>query len=178
MHLRAVFGLLALLSLVSLPGALVWELGKASLSVTSSGRQHPEQAVIDTPAIPIVAATAEQQDVPIYLFALGTVQALNTVTVRSRVDGQLQSLSFQEGQDVHAGDVLAKLDPRPFEATLRQMDANLRRDAAQLRSAKAELDRTRNLATRDFASRQSLDIQGAVVQQLEAAIDADQAQID
>src|SRR5262249_39393402 len=138
----------------------------------------PGQPASDNPSIPIVATTAELQDVPIYLFALGTVQSLNTVTVRSRVDGQLQSLRFREGEEVHAGDILAVIDSRPLQAALRQMEANLRRDQAQLRSAEAELDRTRKLATRDWASRQSLDIQIAQVQQLEAAIDADQAQID
>jgi membrane fusion protein, multidrug efflux system len=178
MRLRAIFGALMLLLAASLPGALVWQLGDASPPDTGRGRHDLEQAVIDDPAIPIVAATAEPQDVPIYLFALGTAQAVNTVTVRSRVDGQLQSLRFREGQDVRAGDVLAIVDPRPLEAALRQMEANLRRDQAQLRSAEAELDRTRKLAMRDLASRQSLDIQTALVKQLEASIDADQAQID
>jgi membrane fusion protein, multidrug efflux system len=178
MRLRAIFGALMLLLAVSLSGALVWQLGDASPPDTGRGRHDLEQAVIDDPAIPVVVATAEPQDVPIFLFALGTVQAVNTVTVRSRVDGQLQSLHFREGQDVRAGDVLARLDPRPFEAALRQMEANLRRDQAQLRSAEAELDRTRKLAVRDLASRQSLDVQVAQVQQLEAAIEADQAQID
>ncbi len=178
MRLRSVFGALTLLLVASLPGAVVWELSNASPSDAVRDPHQAEQAMIDDPAIPIVAATAEPQDVPIYLFALGTVQAVNTVTVRSRVDGQLQSLRFREGQDVRAGDVLAILDPRPLQATLRQMEANLRRDQAQLRSAEADLDRTRKLAMRNLASRQSLDVGVAQVQQLEAAIDADQAQID
>ncbi len=178
MLLRAVFGAVALLSVASVPGALVWELSNASLSTAMGARHDTEQAVSNDPPIPIVAGTADPQDVPIYIFALGTVQALSTVTVRSRVDGQLQSLRFQEGQDVRAGDILAKVDPRPFEAALRQMEANLRRDQAQLRSAKVELERTRNLLARGLASRQSLDMQGAQVEQLEATVDADQAQIE
>jgi len=178
MRLRTIFGALMLLLAVGVPGALVWELGDSSPRDTGRGQHDLEQAVIGEPAVPVVAAVAEPHDVPIYLLALGTVQAVNTVTVRSRVDGQLQSLRFREGQDVHAGDVVATLDPRPFEAALRQMEANLRRDQAQLRSAEAELDRTRQLAMRDLASRQSLDVQIAQVQQLEATIEADRAQIE
>src|SRR6266446_729077 len=178
MRLRAVFSTLALLLAIGLPGAFVWQLSDTSPPSAARSRLDAEQTMIGDPAIPIVAGAAEPQDVPIYLFALGTVQALNTVTIRSRVDGQLQALRFHEGEEVHAGDVLAMIDPRPLQATLRQMEANLRRDQAQLRSAEAELERTRKLAMRDLASRQSLDIQTAQVQQLEAAIDADQAQID
>ncbi len=178
MRLRSIFGTLALLLAASLSGAVVWELSNASPSDAVTDPHQAQQATIDDPAIPIVAVTVEPQDVPIYLFAPGTIQAVNTVTVRSRVDGQLQSLRFREGQDVRAGDVLAILDSRPLQATLRQMEANLRRDQAQLRSAEADLDRTRKLALRDLASRQNLDVGVAQVQQLEAAIDADQAQID
>jgi multidrug efflux system membrane fusion protein len=133
---------------------------------------------MNNPPVPIVAETVERQDVSIYLFGLGTVQAFNTVRVGSRVDGQLQRLGFQEGQDVRAGDVLAQIDPLPFQAALRQMEANLRRDQAQLRSAKADFERTLALATRDLASRQNVDIRRSSVEQIEAAIAADQAQID
>src|SRR5260370_23775958 len=99
MLLRAGFGAVALLSVASVPGALVWELSNASLSTAIGARHDTEQAMSNDPPIPIVAATADSQDVPIYIFALGTVQPLNTVTVRSRVDGELLSLRFQEGQD-------------------------------------------------------------------------------
>src|SRR5438552_1767388 len=115
MRMRAVFGILALLLAIGLPG-VVWQLSDASLPGPARGRLDAEQKAVTDPPIPIVAGAAEPQDVPIYLFALGTVQALNTVTVRSRVDGQLQALRFHEGEEVHAGDVLAMIDPRPLQA--------------------------------------------------------------
>src|SRR5206468_3895311 len=104
MRLRGVFGVLALLLAAGLPG-VVWQLSDASPPGAARSRLDAEQTVAGDPPIPIVAGAAEPQDVPIYLFALGTVQALNTVTVRSRVDGQLQALRFHEGEEVHAGDV-------------------------------------------------------------------------
>jgi len=166
-----VLGGLALVTVFCLFSNLGWHAGTTGWNATTT--RGPVNS-----AIPIVAGTAERQDVAIYLFGLGAVQAFNTVRVSSRVDGQLDKLEFQEGQDVHAGDVLARIDPRPFQAALRQMEANLRRDQAQLSSAKVELDRTLALATREFASRQNVDIRRSSVEQLEAAIEADQALID
>jgi multidrug efflux system membrane fusion protein len=128
--------------------------------------------------IPIVAGEVAQRDVPIYLSGLGSVVAFNTATVKPQVDGKLIKVNFQEGQDVKAGDVLALIDPRPFEAALRQMEANQKRDQAQLLNARADLARYRDLSRRDFASRQSVDTQQAQVGQLEATVAADQAQID
>jgi membrane fusion protein, multidrug efflux system len=128
--------------------------------------------------IPIVAGEVAQRDVPIYLSGLGSVVAFNTATVKPQIDGKLIKVNFQEGQDVKAGDVLALIDPRPFEATLRQMEANQKRDQAQLVNARADLQRYFDLAKRDFASRQSVDTQQAQVGQLEASVAADQAQID
>lgn len=178
MRLRPVIWLLALISLVSLPGDFVWHAGVGLQSITSNSQNETDWAATSNPPVPIIAGAVEQQDVPIYLFGLGTVQAFNTVTVSSRVDGQLQKLAFQEGQDVHAGDVLAQIDPRPLQATLRQTEANLRRDQAQLQSVKTEFERILNLATREFASLQSVDLQRALVLQLEASVEADRAQID
>src|SRR6267143_5151105 len=106
MRLRGVFGVLALLLAIGLPG-VVWQLNDASPPGAARTRLDAVHTAVGDPAIPIVAGAAEPQDVPIYLFALGTVQALNTVTVRSRVDGQLQALRFHEGEEVHAGDVLS-----------------------------------------------------------------------
>ena len=107
---------------------------------------------------------------------IGTVQAFNTVTVRARVDGTLQEVRFKEGQDVKAGDVLALIDPRPFQATLDQAVANKAKDEAQL--AKAKLDLKRFVDLRDFASKQSVDTQGTLVAQLEAAVKSDEAMIE
>ena len=128
--------------------------------------------------IPVVVGEVAQRDVPIYLTGLGSVVAFNTVSIKPQVDGKLIKVNFQEGQDVKAGDVLALIDPRPFEATLRQMEANQKRDQVQLANARADFARYSDLAKRDFASRQSVDTQQAQVGQLEAAVASDQAQID
>lgn len=127
-------------------------------------------------AIPVVSDTARQADVPIVLSTIGTVQAFNTVTVRARVDGQLEKVALTEGQDVKAGDVLAQIDPRPFQAALEQAQAAKARDEAQLANAKRDLQRFTDL--KEFASRQSVDTQNALVAQLGAALQGDQAAID
>jgi multidrug efflux system membrane fusion protein len=130
------------------------------------------------PGVPVQAAAATQRDVPLYLTGLGTVQAFNTVTVKTRVDGELQKVAFTEGQEVKTGDLLAQIDPRPFQATLDQATAKKVQDEAQLANAKLDLQRYVNLATRDFATRQQLDTQKALVSQLEAQIEGDQGAID
>ena len=96
--------------------------------------------------IPVIAGEVAQRDVPIYLTGLGSVVAFNTVSIKPQVDGKLIKVNFQEGQDVKAGDVLALIDPRPFEAALRQMEANQKRDQAQLVNARADLARYSDLA--------------------------------
>jgi membrane fusion protein, multidrug efflux system len=149
------------------------------------GRQHhatanvaAETAPTPAPAIPVSAGTAERRDVPIYLTGLGTVQAFNTVTVKTRVDGELVKVAFTEGQDVKAGDLLAQIDPRPFQATLDQAAAKKVQDEANLANAKLDLQRFSDLATRSFAPKQQVDTQRAMVTQLEAQIRGDQAAID
>jgi multidrug efflux system membrane fusion protein len=107
---------------------------------------------------------------------LGSVQALNTVRIGTRIDGHLVSMALREGQEVKAGEVLAHIDARPYQAAVRQSEANLRRDQAELRGAKIDLERM--LAARAYTSGQSIDNQRAKVEQLEATIDSDQAQID
>jgi membrane fusion protein, multidrug efflux system len=136
------------------------------------------QAAGPPSAIPVEASAASAMDIPIYLLGLGSVQPFNTVTVRSRVDGQIEQIAFQEGQMVKEGDLLVRIDARPFQAALDQARAKKAQDQAQLTSAQADLERTNQLAARDYASRQQLNTQRATVGALTAQLQADQAAID
>jgi multidrug efflux system membrane fusion protein len=128
--------------------------------------------------VPITEGRAETRDVPIWLSGIGSVQPLNAVTVKVRVDGQLDRVTFTEGQDVHKGDVLAQIDSRSFRAQLKQAQANKAKDEAQLANARLDLERSTRLEARGVASKQTLDTQRAQVTALEAAVEADQAAID
>jgi multidrug efflux system membrane fusion protein len=130
------------------------------------------------PAIPVVASKVERADIPIELSGLGTVQALNSVLVRSRVDGQIVKINFTEGKDVHAGDILIEIDPAPYEAALAQAQANKLKDQALHDNAKLDLDRATRLAKTGATSTQQLDTATALVAQLEASVNSDQAAID
>ena len=121
---------------------------------------------------------ARRADFPVVLEGLGQVQAYNTVLVRARVDGQIDKIAFNEGQVVKKGDLLAQIDPRPFQATLDQAVAKKAQDEANLANAKLDLTRYATLAKQDFATRQQLDTQNALVLQLTATIAADAAAID
>lgn len=130
------------------------------------------------PAVPVLVALAQQQDVQLYHTGLGVAQAFNTVTVKARVDGQLDKIAFAEGQDVKAGDLLAQIDPRPFQAALAQAQAAKARDEAQLANARIELQRATSLMTREFGTQARVDTAQAQVATLSAAIQGDQAAID
>jgi multidrug efflux system membrane fusion protein len=130
------------------------------------------------PAIAVDAAAVTNADVPVYLLGLGTVQAFYTVTVTARVDGELQKIAFTEGQTVHKGDLLAQIDPRPNQAAYEQAVATKAKDAAQLENAKRDLERFVLLQPEDLASKQTVDTQHALVDQLVAQVRADQAMID
>ncbi len=117
-------------------------------------------------------------DVPIYLNGLGAVQAFNNVVVRSRVDGEIVTIAFEEGQTVRAGDMLAQIDPRPYQAALDQALAKKQQDEATLSSSKLDLARTNQLAAREFASKQQLDQQTAGVGSQSAQLSIDQAAIE
>jgi membrane fusion protein, multidrug efflux system len=130
------------------------------------------------PTVPIVAGTVAQHDVPIYLTGVGTVIAYNTDVVRAQIQGQIISINFTEGQTVHAGDLLAQIDPRPYQALIDQYVGNLERDQAQLKNAQANLTRYTQLGTKGWATPQLVETQQAQVGELQAAIKSDQALID
>ena len=130
------------------------------------------------PTAPIVAGTVTQHDVPIYLTGVGTVIAYNTDVVRAQIQGQLISINFTEGQAVHAGDLLAQIDPRPYQALIDQYIGNLERDQSQLKNAEANLKRYSQLGTNGWATPQLIETQQAQVGELQAAIKSDNALID
>jgi membrane fusion protein, multidrug efflux system len=146
--------------------------------VAVSRQPKSQHARAAPPAIPVTVAAAVQRDVPIYYDALGTVQAFNTVAIRAQVNGQIVSVDFRQGQDVHKGDVLAKIDPAPFKAALDQAVAKKNEDQAQLVAAEKDLTRFTTLARRSFETQQNVDLQQAKVDQFKAAIAADQAAIE
>lgn len=170
MRPRWVLGLVAVLLLGS--GVAVWRYSddsKASASVNTT----PDMG----PAIPVTFGTAETKDVPVFITALGTVQAFNTVTVKVRVDGQLVKVAFTEGQTVKEGDLLAQIDPRPFQATLDTNVATKAKDQAQLDNARLDLVRFRTAGV-IANTQQQIDTQAALVRQLEATVQGDQANIE
>ena len=128
--------------------------------------------------VPVVLADVAVRDMPLWLSGLGTVQASNTVTVRPRVGGSLDTVNFTEGQDVKAGDVLAQIDPRPYRAALEQVKARQSQNEAQLANARRELDRIRALVANDAESRRILERQESAVAQSTAQLKADQAAIE
>src|SRR5437879_495798 len=164
-------GLFALLIVVAGGGALV--LSRPWRSAAGAQGRAP-----GSPRIPVVAAAARTRDVGVYLSGLGSVTPLNMVTVRSRVDGELIAVHFQEGQIVRSGDLLAEIDPRPFQAQLTQFEGQLERDQALLHNARLDLKRFQVLVTTDAVPRQQLDTQVSLVHQLEGTVKNDQGQIE
>ena len=142
----------------------------------SKGGQRGATASSDP--VPVIATPAKLADVPVYLDGVGTAKALNTVTVRSQVDGKLIKISFTEGQDVDKGYVLAKIDPVTYQAAYDQTVAKKAQDEAQLANARLDLERYTRLAATNAVNKQQLDTQKAMVAQLEAQIKLDQAAID
>jgi multidrug efflux system membrane fusion protein len=146
-------------------------------SVQSKANAARAGAAANAP-VPVVAAAARTGDIDIDLSGLGSVTALNTAVVKSRVDGQLLRIRFQEGQAVRAGELLAELDPRPFQVQLMQAQGQRAKDEAALQNAKVDLQRYQVLMQEDSIPRQQLDTQAATVKQFEAALQSDQAQIE
>jgi multidrug efflux system membrane fusion protein len=136
------------------------------------------QASAKPPALMISTATAQKGDIGVYVRALGVVTPVNTVAVKSRVDGQLVKVNYQEGQQVKAGDELVEIDPAPFQAALAQAEGQLARDTALLENAKLDLERYREAFTKNAIPRQQFDTQGATVHQYEGTVKLDQGQVD
>ena len=128
--------------------------------------------------VPVVVATAQRGDLPVYFNGLGTVTAFNTVTVRSRVDGQIINVAFKEGQYVHEGDLLVQIDPRPFQVQLEQAEGQLAKDQAQRKDAEVNLGRYQLLFKEGVIPQQQLDTQAALVGQFDGSIKSDQSQVD
>jgi membrane fusion protein, multidrug efflux system len=136
------------------------------------------RASIAAPQIPVVSGVAQKKDVPQFVRGIGTVQAYNAVTVKSRVDGEIVKISFTEGHDVKAGAALFQIDPRPFQAALDAATATLKRNEAQLTGAALDLERYSKLLNTGYQSRQTFDQQQATVEALKASIAADKAAIE
>jgi membrane fusion protein, multidrug efflux system len=144
----------------------------------SKGRPAGADRGAQQPPVPVVAGAVEKKDVPIYLDGLGTVQALNTVTVRARVDGEIKKIAFVEGQDVKAGELLVQIDDAPYLATYDQAVAKKAEDEAQLANAQRDLERYNDLAGKKVISSQQLDTQKALVRQFAATVNADEAAVE
>jgi multidrug efflux system membrane fusion protein len=158
--------------------ALAALVASGAYAFRGNGAGPGSAASVPARPTPVTASRVADKELPIYRAGLGTVQAFNTVTVKVRVDGEIQKIAFREGQDVREGDLLAQIDPRPYEAALRQSEADLARDQALLENAKLDLERVTALGRNQFASRQSVDTQTSLVTQYQAAIRRDQALID
>ncbi len=174
--------LVLVLAILAAAGAAGWYYlhpAPSGQQQAQAGRgRRPRPGTTDGDPIPVLATAATTADVPVYLDALGTVQAFNTVTVKAMIDGPLLQVTFKEGQDVHAGDVLAQIDPRPYQAALDQAVGKKAQDDANLANARVDLVRYQKLAATAYTSAQTSDTQKATVAQLVAQVQQDQAQID
>ena len=166
--------LLTMIVLIAVIGGIGWFVMTPPTQPPSASRRSGT----DDGPVPVLAIKAERRDMPIDIDSIGTVQAFNTVTVRSEVDGRLIELSFRDGQDVKAGDILAKIDPTIYQAQYDQTLAKKAQDEAILANAQRDLERYLNLAKTEYAPQQQADTQRSTVAQISAQLAADQAAID
>ena len=167
--MRRVIGAGVIIALATV--AVVWRL-------TLGTEAPPAAAQAPAPGIPVTAGTVVADDVPLFLHGIGTVQAYNSVAIKSRVDGQIVKIDFKEGQEVKEGDPLFQIDPRPYQAAFEQAQAMKQKDEAQLAGAQLDLQRYEKLLGSGYQTRQSYDNQKALVAQLQASIKGDEAQIN
>lgn len=182
MNSRLKTSLITLVAIAAVAGGYYWwqHPAEPSKQPQAEGQQHHGRGAAGAnrrPLAPVQAATATTQSVPYYLSGLGTVMAANTVTVRSRVDGQLMALHFQEGQQVAAGALLAEIDPRPYQVALIQAQGQLAKDQATLSNARRDLSRYEKLAKTSLVSQQELDTQRSLVSETLGTIKADEGNV-
>ena len=164
--------------LVALVLGIALAAGGAGLWATRDRAAPVATAQEPAPAIPVTVGVVSAQDVPVLLHGIGTVQAFNTIAIKSRVDGTIVRVDFTEGEEVEAGAVLFEIDPRPYHAALNQAKAAKAQHTAQLESAQLDFERSSKLLSRGYQTLQTFDQQRATVGQLKAAIEGDQAQIE
>jgi membrane fusion protein, multidrug efflux system len=176
-----------ILGLVAVVALTVWYFRDSKASTQAQSQTMPGGSAEKSgrpgfgaaaPVVPVVVATTQKGDLPVYFNGLGTVTAFNTVTVRSRVDGAIVKINFTEGQNVHQGDALVEIDPRPYEVQLEQAEGQLAKDQAQLRDVQVDYERYQLLFKEGVIPKQQLDTQQAQVGQFQGAIKADQGSID
>jgi membrane fusion protein, multidrug efflux system len=158
---------------LAVAGGLSWAIETGEVSQSA----HAQSAGDARPSVPVTATEGVARDMPVYVRGLGTVQAYNSVTVKSRVDGAIVKVDFTEGQEVKAGDILFELDARPYQAALAGAEANLARDQAQFANAQRNVGRDKPLMSKEFLSHQQYDADAATAAALEATVKADQAAI-
>jgi multidrug efflux system membrane fusion protein len=171
-RLRTLLGIGLGLAVVAGAG---WYISQSGSSAPSTARQGRFAAGAATP---VGIATAAKGEIPVVVRALGTVTALNTVNVKTQITGQLIKVEFKEGQMVKEGDLLAVVDPRPYDVALQQAIGTMQKDEALLKNAQVDLDRYKKLVAQDSIARQQYDTQISLVRQYEAALVIDQAQVD
>src|SRR5512139_28751 len=171
-RLRTLLGIGLGLAVVAGAGWYISQSGTPAPTARQAGRLAAGAAT------PVGIAAAAKADIPVVLRALGTVTPLNTVNVKTQITGQLVKVEFKEGQMVKQGDLLAVVDPRPYDVALQQAIGQQQRDEALLKNAQVDLDRYKKLVAQDSIARQQLDAQQSLVRQYEAALVIDQAQVD